>query len=82
MPSDEEVAKFMLETAEWKGGMEARQNSLENILTRIDRNVATLTDRVSMARGGWIATMAVIGLIVSAAGVVLAAARLWQGRGF
>ena len=68
MPSESEI-----EMARWRGGVDEQLKTLNKSVTDIDKKLDTVVGRVSMAQGGWIALMAVIGMVASVGGLIFGA---------
>lgn len=65
----------------WQGQIETRLESLEKLAKEMNGKLDGVVSKVSMAQGGWIALMAIVGMIASGAAVVIGIIKLFFGKG-
>lgn len=71
-------AAAVAELNRWRGSVDGRIEGIEKSVERMEGKLDKMVTRVNMAQGGWVAIMAIVGLVMSAAGVVVGIVKLFQ----
>jgi hypothetical protein len=70
-----DVEKFMLDAKRKEGETDTRLKAIEELLKKLDGKTDDIAKTMTLARGGWVALMAAIGLFCSVGGLFLG---LWK----